>query len=141
MDWPQALSALLPVGAVLESCTSLALEPLPRSVGMARRFVREHAPQLDGDVLDTLLLLTSELATNAVVHARTPMVVGLGCSAQHLVVGVHDQDLGRREQGGADRDGGRGLALVAELAGASGQVRHPEGGKTCWFRIGREGGA
>ncbi len=132
---PDVLARALPAGAVVQLDEALTLEPEPRQVSSARRFVARVAPDLDEDTGDTLLLLTSELVTNAVVHARTELEVAVTLTDEDVVVAVHDLDLGRREQRPGDRDGGRGLVLVRSLAADSGMVVHPEGGKSAWFRL------
>lgn len=118
----------------------LDLEPRPQVVSQARRFIGEHAPPLTQATRDVLILLTSELVTNAVIHARTTLQVGISVSASYVLVTVFDLDLGRVEQPG-DRNGGRGLGIVAMLADGHDLVRHVEGGKTAWFRLRRDAGA
>lgn len=133
------LGQALPAGAVVLRSAQLHLDPEPRNVGLARRWVVEQAPELGEDGLHTLRLLTSELVTNAVVHARTELELGVTVTEHDVVVTVHDLDLGRREQRTHERDGGRGLGLVRDLSVASGSTTHAEGGKTAWFRLGRDG--
>lgn len=122
-----------------ESTWRLDLEARPQVVSQARRFVREHAPPLTESTRGTLVLLTSELVTNAVIHARTALQVCISVSPHFVLVTVFDLDLGRPEQAG-DRNGGRGLGIVSALADGSDLVRHIEGGKTAWFRLRRDGG-
>ncbi len=141
MTRPDVLATALPEGAVVQISEALTLEPEPRQVSSARRFVAGTVPDLDADTGDTLLLLVSELVTNAVVHARTELEVAVAVTDEDVVVAVHDLDLGRREQRSGDRDGGRGLGLVRSLAADSGMVMHPEGGKSAWFRLQRSTGA
>lgn len=117
----------------------LDLEARPQVVSQARRFVVEHAPPLTESTRDALVLLTSELVTNAVIHARTALQVGMTVSTTFVLVTVFDLDLGRAEQTG-DRNGGRGLNIVAALADAHDLVRHVDGGKTAWFRLRRDAG-
>ncbi len=120
----------------------LELEARPQVVSQARRFVDEHAPPLTDATRDALSLLTSELVTNAVIHARTALQVGITVSTTFVLVTVFDLDLdlGRVEQAG-DRNGGRGLSIVAALADSYDMVRHVDGGKTAWFRLRRDAGA
>lgn len=134
---PDVLAQALPAGAVVRHEDAMTLEPEPRQVSSARRFVGRVVPDLDEDTADTLQLLVSELVTNAVVHARTEVEVAVTLTDQDVVVSVHDLDLGRREQRPSDRDGGRGLGLVRNLAAGSGLVTHAGGGKTAWFRLHR----
>ena len=138
MSCQRVLPHALPDGQVVESSTHLHLDPLPRLVGEARAFVAEHAPPLPQDTHDALMLLTSELVTNAVLHARTPIEVGVTVTEDAVVVTVHDLDLSRPEQRPYEaREGGWGLGLVAALAEDSALVPHTEGGKTAWFRLRR----
>ena len=134
---PDVLALALPGDAVVLHSDALTLEPEPRQVSSARRFVARSVPELDADTCDTLLLLVSELVTNAVVHARTELEVAVTVTADDVVVAVHDLDLGRREQRGGERDGGRGLGLVRSLAADSGMLAHDGGGKSAWFRLHR----
>lgn len=129
----------LDAGEPVLSAYGLELAPVPQQVRVARDFVRENLPVLDEDTCDTVLLLTSELVTNAVIHARTRLQVGLTVSERFVVVTVFDLDLGHREVPSVDlRDGGRGFFLVSALAQAW-AVHHPRGGgKTVWFRIERD---
>jgi len=120
----------------LQASHYLQLEPVPRSTREARRFVRSHAPELPEETVESLLLLTSELVTNAVLHARTTMAVGILIGRESLVVGVHDLDLATAlQEPYADREGGWGQGLIAALAQSWSTTRHPEGGKTVWFRL------
>ena len=117
-----------------------APRPGPPAGSDARRFVLEHAPDLPRDTQDSLVLLTSELVTNAVLHARTQIELGITIGDDSIVVTVHDLDLARPEQDPyASREGGWGLGLVSALAEVSAMQTDPEGGKVAWFRLGRTG--
>jgi len=133
--WRAALPVALPGGPTVVASAHVHLEPELVSVPLARRWVAAHAAGIDSDASDVLLLLTSELVTNAVIHARTEVELALTATSDDVLVCVHDLDLGRREQRTHERDGGRGLALVASLADAYGLLQHPQGGKTWWFRL------
>jgi anti-sigma regulatory factor (Ser/Thr protein kinase) len=112
------------------------LDPVPASVALARSFVRDTLSSVSPDVLDIVILLTSELVTNAILHARTPVVVGLVQDAARLLVAVDDRvpaDKGLEPRSWSrDRPGGRGLALVADLSDQWGTRTH-SGGKSVWF--------
>lgn len=126
----------LPDDDPAQECHRLTLEPSPRSVGAARRFVRSHVHDLPVETEESLELMTSELVTNAVLHARTVVNVEVLIASASVVVGVHDQDLVTPLQTPyADREGGWGLGLVEALAHSWSTVSHPEGGKTVWFRL------
>lgn len=131
------LSVALPPGEVVDHVEQLDLEPLPQVVASTRRFVASRVPALDPDTHDSLVLLTSELVTNAIIHAQTPLRVGLVVSRHYVVVTVHDQDLGHTEKDPHLREGGRGLGMVEALADAWAITRDPRGGKTAWFRLNR----
>ncbi len=133
--WQQLIDAALPTGAAVASCAELPLSPEPSNVALARRFVLDRVPGVDDDCRDSLSLLTSELATNVVVHARTQMRVVVLLTESDAVVGIHDLDLGRREIVTHDRDGGRGLRIIGALAAAHGRAGYPAGGKVMWFRL------
>ncbi len=138
MGVERVLRSALPEGQDVEDSFSLQLDPLPRLVREARTFVVDHCPPLPPDTRDALLLMTSELVTNAVLHARTPIEVGVTVTEQSVLVTVHDQDLTRPEQQPYEgREGGWGLGLVAALAEDCAMEPHPGGGKTAWFRISR----
>lgn len=108
-----------------------------RSVPLARRFVRSALRADAPEVVDTAELLTSELVTNAVLHARTEVEVRVWPHEGHVRVRVDDSRPDRplvprepRPYAGA----GRGLAVVEELASSHGA--HPgEGRKTVWFEL------
>jgi anti-sigma regulatory factor (Ser/Thr protein kinase) len=138
VSYQAMLRDVLGAGDEVQGSHDLQLEPVPRSVGQARRFVRSHAPELPEESKDCLMLLTSELVTNAVLHARTTIEVGIVIGQESVVVGVHDLDLTTALQDPyADREGGWGHGLVAALAQSWSTTRHPEGGKTVWFRLSR----
>ena len=119
-------------------CHHLHLQPLPRLVADARRFVAEHAPDLPAETHDVLVLATSELVTNAVLHARTEIEIGITVAEHTVLVTVHDLDLARPQQRPYDgREGGWGLGLVGAMTEASALEVHADGGKTAWFRVPR----
>ena len=140
MSCQRLLPDVLPPGDAVQATHHVHLEPLPRQVRDARRFVREHAPPLPEETADALVLLTSELVTNAVLHARTQIELGITVADTCLLVTVHDEDLSRREQRPYDgREGGWGLGLVGALATRSDMTHFPGEGKTAWFILPRTG--
>ncbi|MEV0282060.1 SpoIIE family protein phosphatase [Streptomyces sp. NPDC050610] len=118
-------------------------EPVGRSVASARAFVRDT---LQGwgfpDVVDDAVVLTSELVTNAVVHAGTAAdVLCLRTdSGVRVEVGDHypERELplqsSGRQLGGVEREGGRGLLLCAALATSWG-VEYTAANKKVWFQL------
>jgi anti-sigma regulatory factor (Ser/Thr protein kinase) len=70
------------------------LAPVPRSARDARVFVVGVCKEWGlSDVVETVELLTSELVTNGVLHARTELDVSLGLTEDTLIVSVHDHDI------------------------------------------------
>lgn len=103
----------------------------------ARLFLSDRLSewQLDG-VMDTALLLTTELVTNAVIHAGSAVRVTVRRGLGHLRVEVADTGGGAlhlREPGG-DATTGRGLQLIEALATAWGTSAY-ETGKLVWFEL------
>ena len=110
----------------------------PASVGAARRLVRTAAAgTVDGDVVETAQLLVSELVSNAVMYAGTPIDLMVSVSdAPALLVGVTDGSPHRPvpRSYGDTASTGRGLRLVEDLSDEWGvNVRNT--GKTVWFRV------
>jgi phosphoserine phosphatase RsbU/P len=126
--------ALAPSAAATERQADL--EPVPASVRLARSLVRETLAGFDSDAREVALLLTSELVTNAILHARTPVHVGVLVDGDRALVCVADRlaetPTLRPRAHSHDRPGGRGLALVEDLADTWGTTTYT-GGKTVWF--------
>ncbi|MGH3067388.1 MAG: SpoIIE family protein phosphatase [Streptosporangiaceae bacterium] len=133
---------------------SAAYLPEPAAVAAARKFVRDTlrswldtAPgaEADGGLVDDAVLLTSELVTNAVVHAGTQVQVTCKLAAGTVEVVVRDSHPARMVPGPApddtvpaERTGGRGLLLPSALAAAWG-VSYGTDVKAVWFRMGLPG--
>jgi anti-sigma regulatory factor (Ser/Thr protein kinase) len=121
-----------------DTSVHLELAPELRAAKRAREFVAANAPPLTPASQVALRLLTSELVTNAVLHARTALQVGLTVTDDCVLVTVADRDLAMPEQQpyAPDRVGGRGLVLVDRLSDEWGLEAY-EGGKTLWFTLRR----
>ncbi|UGY95257.1 SpoIIE family protein phosphatase [Streptomyces gobiensis] len=128
---------------VITARAAATFEPVGRSVAAARGFVRDT---LQGwglaDIIDDAIVLTSELVTNAVVHAGTSAEVFCLRDERGVRIEVSDryperelplQDAGRLH-GSPDREGGRGLLLCAALATRWG-VEYTSSDKRVWFRL------
>ncbi len=131
--------------------------PVPRSVPAARGFVLAHLDPPAGRGTtrpaadpEAVALLTSELVSNAVRHARTPFTVTVEAAGDVVRVAVADGDRTRPRPGWPDptAEHGRGLHLVGRLAHAWGVEEHgsptrpgeapgQEAGKTVWFVLAR----
>ena len=107
------------------------------AVRSARVFVA-NAPEAAGADVHTLELLVSELVTNAVLYARSTIVVDVKRIDEVLRVGVHDSnpDLPIRQEREPAAESGRGLNIVHNLALRWGvEVDGRSAGKTVWFEI------
>jgi anti-sigma regulatory factor (Ser/Thr protein kinase) len=90
----------------------------------------------DHQAFDRVLLLTSELVTNAILHARTPLRLTARAEAGQVVVQVYDTVPAppRRRSYRSDAGTGRGMHLVEALADRWG-VDQTSGGKCVWFSV------
>ena len=116
---------------------SCELPATARSVTEARRFVLDALTNWRLDALaDTAALLTSEVVTNAVLHARTSVDVVVlrlgGGIAVEVTDGSATQPRARRAT--AEATTGRGMALLDQLATSWGVTVH-KGGKTVRFTV------
>jgi MEDS: MEthanogen/methylotroph, DcmR Sensory domain/Histidine kinase-like ATPase domain len=105
----------------------------------ARRFVagllacRPFVGRVDPDDVQ---LVVSELATNAVVHAGTPFSISVSSDGRTMRIAVSDWSVVRPvvRDGSPDAISGRGLRLVAAVAGDWGVEPGPDG-KTVWAEL------
>ncbi|GAA2408193.1 ATP-binding protein [Streptomyces coeruleofuscus] len=125
----------------------LEIRPDPAEVGRARRWARSRLAgagiQADEPLAETLILLVSELVTNAVVHTGRPAVLRL--SLPHAVTEEVTVRLEVADRSGRapvprcaedDATGGRGLALVDGLADRWGWSVESTG-KRIWCELDR----
>ncbi len=115
----------------------MSLPAEPASAAAARRFVRDVLASWGAhEFEDPAVLLTSELVTNAVLHARSAPLLSLRLVDGRLRVGVSDGTpvAPVRKRYGQDAATGRGLLLVETMASAWGS--EPSGaGKLVWFEL------
>jgi anti-sigma regulatory factor (Ser/Thr protein kinase) len=118
----------------------LELSADPRSIRVARSFLASIARDLDlpTDTVSVAELALSEIVTNAVVHGRPPIVLHVQATPSRLEVSVSDASPAqpRADETRLDATGGRGLAIVAAVAGDWGCEADPTGpGKRIWFSV------
>jgi len=129
-------------GPLLTGSVEAAFEATPDAPRRARHFVAETLHRWRGyPFCEQAALIVSELAANAVVHARSPFTVGLVGVVDGLRISVRDtseviplpkrvEPLTLAEQTGS----GRGLALVEATSRWWG-VDPVEGGKVVWAEL------
>ncbi|MGW0997160.1 ATP-binding SpoIIE family protein phosphatase [Streptomyces sp. NPDC002523] len=115
------------------------------AVRKVRGFLRDHAHDWGWDaVLDELELATTELVTNALIHADSEVDVRLREYPERLRVEVRDFDprppipapVLAQAPAGTESEHGRGLLIVDALASSWGNS--PSGrGKSVWFELRR----
>jgi len=122
-----------------EARAEILLPAEPASPRAARAFVREllRAAETPDDTIETVLLLTSELVTNALLHARSPMRLSLEVGDGFVRVEAEDENEVQPSVRpyAVDAPTGRGLALVdavAERWGCATKLK----GKSVWFEVG-----
>lgn len=118
----------------------IQLPASPEAAVRARRWVTDSLTQRGrGDLAELAQLLTSELVTNAILHAETELTLTLTGADGGLCVAVSDEDFELPSVGALDPEasGGRGMQLVGELAKDWGVYVRPAG-KTVWFELGHD---
>ncbi|MCX4824913.1 ATP-binding protein [Streptomyces sp. NBC_01142] len=128
---------------------SVTLPSDPASVAEARRYathiVSAWGLSLETEAADTVRLIVSELATNAVQHTfgQSPtFTVDLRLDRdEQLCIGVTDSHprWPQRLPAAVRQDNGRGMviirSLMAECGGRLSVTPTPEGGKTVWIAL------
>jgi len=111
--------------------------PQSERVAAARRQVEAMVRGwLASDSVEVAKLLVSELATNAVLYARTSFTLSATVEGGVVRVAVEDGDphLPELRQAWPDDATGRGLQLVERLASRWGS-EPTTGGKVVWFEL------
>lgn len=134
---PSWLPPSLPRQTFTEPTTAASVPAARRRIGTA---LTRFGLNLDQPIVDTALLIATELVTNSVIHAaeHSPHVdISIYIRAGHLVIAVHDRrpHCPRALPVSRPNGGGWGLKLVTDLtAQYGGNVQMPEdpdgGGKT-----------
>ncbi|MEU3194002.1 ATP-binding protein [Streptomyces sp. NPDC006992] len=117
---------------------------VPRARDFTRRALQDWGwlPAATADqraAAEDVLLVVSELVTNACLHADGPEELRVGANAKVLRLEIVDPGSGSpspRTPHRAGRPGGHGMFIVQRLCLDWGVVRNPEGsGKTVWAEL------
>lgn len=127
-----------PAGGWFGDTATATFEADPKAPREARRFVAGVLARWRADVpIDETMCVVSELAANAVLHARTPFSLRLTYRPAVIRVEVQD-DAGAMPTPRAappTASGGRGLRIVEALAARWGFEPLEEGGKVVWAEL------
>ena len=120
----------------------ITLPRSPSSVAEARRFIaaRAAAWSFSEPAREQLVLIGSELVTNAVLHARTELVLTLELRRDRVRISVRDHSTAPAtlRHYRADALTGRGLGVVAALSDTWG-VSAAADGKVVWAELAANG--
>ena len=103
----------------------------------ARRLIRSRCRHLPSDQLEIAVLLTSEVATNAIVHSEGPVRLGIHMADDVLRVVVTDGGRGEVRLAEDFRwpESGHGLRMVEAMATRWGVDVVDGRGKRVWFEL------
>jgi anti-sigma regulatory factor (Ser/Thr protein kinase) len=109
------------------------------AVGLARRFVLDETADLPKELLDSIAVMVSELASNAVLHAQSKFRICVERLPHSVRIEVTDFGGGFPEpqlQQPSDALHGRGLFIVQHMANEWGITESRDGdGKSVWFSV------
>ena len=134
---PKRMARILFGEAALVLRKIVPLPKDPQSPALARRSVEEviAAAGVANAEKNDLVIIASELVTNAIAHGSGPVTLSVSCEDSEITVEVSDGDprveLIDMRPVDATAVGGRGLRIVAALADRWG-TRRSHRGKTVW---------
>ena len=119
----------------------LTLDPIPGAPRVAREWVARKLVGWPAPGVENASLVVSELVTNAVLHAGTPIELRCVLDSFHVRLEVRDEraDAPMLKAHASDASTGRGLRLVATLADEWG-VSTADDAKVVWCVIGAHPG-
>jgi anti-sigma regulatory factor (Ser/Thr protein kinase) len=109
----------------------------PASIPAARRFATEALAGASPELLETVPLLVSELATNCIRHTDSGFDLTVSTTPGGIRVEVTDHGVGDPHVRIPELSdpSGRGLQIVEMFATTWGVERHGGRGKTVWFTL------
>jgi anti-sigma regulatory factor (Ser/Thr protein kinase) len=116
----------MPPTVTRERSAGCQLRRDPAQVSQARRLVRETLAEWGLDeYADHMVLIGSELVTNALRHGAGMISIRLSRAGRDLRIEVHDHGARRpvRRHAGAGDEGGRGLEVIDSLISIYGGCR------------------
>jgi anti-sigma regulatory factor (Ser/Thr protein kinase) len=122
---------------VLAVTQSQTFDHTVASVGAARRFVSQAICGVPAEVVETVALLVSELASNCIRHTDSRFKLAVTTTPVEIRVEATDGGTGEpavRTPAPSDPTG-RGLQIVDMLAKDWGVEQLPGAGKTVWFTV------
>ena len=131
-----SLAAQMTAAGLLPSGCSLSvtqLDPVPLAPGLARRFVDSNLGGASMMQREAALLLTSELVTTVLLHARTSLELGVFLQDGNVVLAVRDHDPAEGESA-TKALRGRSKDLVVALADDHGTLAEPRR-RTVWVLL------
>ena len=109
------------------------------AVAPARRWARARVEDagVHPALTELIVLLTSEVVTNAVAHSAPPVLLSLDVSPRRTRVEVRDStvEVPVVKHARPTEVGGRGVMFVDVLSSAWGVERDGGGTKTVWFEV------
>ncbi|MFI5672848.1 ATP-binding protein [Streptomyces sp. NPDC051704] len=99
----------------------------------ARHFLTDLLPAVAAETAETVIMVVSELVTNALRHGGGTCTMGLAAHPDSVEVAVHDSSPRTPRMRTPDLNGGTGgfgWPMVNRLAHTTTVTPHPAGGKT-----------
>jgi anti-sigma regulatory factor (Ser/Thr protein kinase) len=135
---PTAAALAAPAAPRNDGVASASWAADRRNIRAARAFVAGALRGWDAlELSESAVLVVSELATNAVVHAGSDFRVTLQLLPEGLLLRVDDASSRQPtpRQHSSSRTDGRGLALLDGLCCGWGTVLDEQGGKSVWALV------
>ena len=126
------------LGYLTAVTTQQVLPAEPSSAAAARRLARDVLHEWDeAGAIDVVSLLVSELVTNAVLHAGSPVEIRFRRAGRCIRVEIADGStvVPSLQSYGTDAVTGRGLGMVEMLTADWGVDVQPGHGKVVWFEV------